>query len=223
MPSAWSTWRSPDAYFHLISVVISALVLSEVFVAGSRAAKVVSCIALALQGLGYNAGRARARAAASGASSVAGEGGFVKLDLACLVLFLGLVLFGAATTACQAFTGRDAARAGAATVVDCASKQALAATHQYGPTVEQLLAGATTNEGKLDRPTLEQATKGFLAETGWCVVENVVAAALARLPLPGAPQASPLALNAEDAKDALGAIRAARYAGQAFKPAVGGQ
>lgn len=63
VPAVITSWKSPDTYFHLVSALISALVLSEVFVPGSMPAKVVGCIALALQFLGYNAGRARGRVA----------------------------------------------------------------------------------------------------------------------------------------------------------------
>lgn len=215
MPPAISSWKSPDTYFHLVSVVISALVLSEVFVPGSTAAKVVSCIALALQGLGYNAARMRRVTAGP-------QAGFFRLDVACGILFVGALLTGATMTACKA--GKGAARAGASTVVDCASKSALEHTKEYGSTVEMILASATGQDGKLDGNAVAEATKGFAAETGWCVVENVLAKALAAAGLgSGAPQSSPLQLDAEDAKRALGAIREARYGGRQFKPAPAGQ
>lgn len=219
------SWKSPDTYFHLASALVSALVLSEVFTPGSTPAKVVACLALALQYAGYNFARAQVKTAlalppppvGSPPSSSSGQAGYVRLGLMFIVASLAI---GAVSCSWWSSSGKDAARAGGKTLVDCGSKAATAALKQYGPTVEAVYAAATTNDGKLDRATIEQATSGFLAETGWCVAENVLARILAHVPLPGAPQASPLQLDAEDAKSVLGAIREARYAGTTFKAAA---
>lgn len=147
--------------------------------------------------------------------------GFALLDCLLGVVIVALALVTAVSmVGCPGVGGAGKRLVG--TAIDCAAPAALEATKQYAPAVEQLLQRSTSSEGAVDQTSLEDATKGFLAETGWCVVENVVASALSRLPLPGAPKASPLAADPEELKRTLGAIRASRYQGKTFKPAVGG-
>lgn len=222
-----ATWKSPDTYFHLVSAIVSSLILAEVFAPGSTAAKVVGCVALALQFLGFNVARSQVKyainlppPAPAALPPSSSQAGFIRFDTLCLFLFAGACGVAIVGIGCQSIGGKDAVRAGGHAVVDCGSKAAQDALTQYGPTVEAVYASATTNDGKLDKATFEQATTGFLAETGWCVAKNVLARILAHVPLPGAPQASPLQLDAADAQSVLGAIQEARYAGVTFKPAA---
>lgn len=214
-PALKPGWKTTEFWLHLLIATINSLVVSDVFLPGSQAAKFVCVVALLLQGLGYNISRAKAK------KDTSSEGGFAKMDILA-TLAIGAVTGVAVTTligGCSSAQG--VGRELGASAIDCATDAALDATKQFGPTVEQVLQRATSSEGSIDLPSLEDATRGFAAATGWCVVENVVAAALARLPLPGAPRSSALQAEPEELKRALGAIRASRYAGKTFKPAVG--
>ena len=212
--------KTTEFWFNILIAAVNALILSDVLVPGSQAMKVVAVVALTLQGLGYNVMRVKAKKKAGETSS--GEAGHAVLDI-----MAGLAIAGGAAVMIAAIAGAGCSGAKATgrhlvgTAVDCAAPAALEATKQYGPAVEQLLQRSTSSEGQVDVPSLEQATVGFLADTGWCVVENVAASFLSRLPLPGAPQSSPLSADPEELKRALGAIRASRYGGKTFKPAVG--
>jgi len=102
------------------------------------------------------------------------------------------------------------------TVVDCGIEQAVKATREWSPALEQLLQRATGADGHVDWPSIDDATKN-LSELGWCALENTVSRLIRYVPTPGAPQSSPT--EPAQLEQGLAELRAKRYGATEFKPA----
>lgn len=106
----------------------------------------------------------------------------------------------------------------ASTVVDCASQQAKELTEQLSPTFEQLLDRATGGDGRIDWPSIDDATSRLKA-TAWCALENTVARILSRVPLSDGVMSSPLEQNREQLLGGVADLRRRKFAGVTFENA----
>lgn len=94
---------------------------------------------------------------------------------------------------------KEEARATAQTAIDCTKAEAAAAIATYAPTLEQVLLDNAGADGRIDRERVKAAVRGYATNAAKCVIASTLARLLAPpASSPGAPQASPLELNAED-------------------------
>jgi hypothetical protein len=111
---------------------------------------------------------------------------------------------------------KSEAKESSQTVVDCTVVQAKKLTTELSPTFAQLLTRATGGDGKIDWPSIDDATRS-LSELGWCALENTVARLVREIPLKGGPQSSPLPMGYDELMHGMAALRHKRFEGVAFK------
>lgn len=101
-------------------------------------------------------------------------------------------------------------------VVDCAKAQAAKAVAEFAPMAEQVITRATDGTGKIDWPSIEDATAN-LKEAGWCAVEVAMSRLLAHVAKAGGVMSSGVRLDAEDAQANLARLRAQRFGNTKFE------
>lgn len=140
------------------------------------------------------------------------EGGFVRFDTMCLILFVLAILVGAC-----GWLQKEAKHVGA-DILDCVSEKAKAEIATYGSAVDAVLELSTGADGKVDKDKLADSTKGFAISAGACVFADAVARALNPKPDdPDAPKSSGLEVDALSLRAAFDGIAAERYGGKKFK------
>lgn len=95
-------------------------------------------------------------------------------------------------------------------VVDCTKALAKEEIKQWTPMVKQVIVRATDGEGKIDWPSLDDATQALKAEA-FCVVKKTVVDLIAQATQLGAPSSSEVQLNAAEALTGLSELQARRY------------
>lgn len=105
---------------------------------------------------------------------------------------------------------RREGKATSSTVIDCTAQQAAKLTTELAPTFEQLLTRATGGDGKVDWPSIDDATRN-LSEIGWCALENTVARMLSQIPQAGAPQSSPVPMGYDELMHGMAALRYKKF------------
>lgn len=131
-----------------------------------------------------------------------------------LMVLLSLAGLCVASPGCAWLKGEG--KAAGKTVVDCTVAQAKKLTAEFAPTFEQLLQRATGNDGRIDWPSIEDATRN-LSEVGWCALENTVARMLQQIPAAGSPQSSPLPMGYDELMHGLAELRHKKHQGKTFK------
>lgn len=122
-------------------------------------------------------------------------------------------------------TTKDAVRNGKSDVVDCAKKEAIERAAEFAPALELLLQRSTTDDGKLDLPTLETATES-LSDLGWCAVEKTFARAFVAATSAlqsGSPQSSAHGASPAALLHGLAELRARQRAGKQYVNVTAGE
>jgi hypothetical protein len=182
--------------------------------------KAVSFASAALNALVYAISRAHVKtyddvpAATPPVAPSAREGGFLKVELNLLLIFVLLaagVLIGC--TWLRA-TGKEVAHG----VVDCTKGAAADAVKQFAPLVENQLAGTVGSDGTLDKAKAKDILHGFEHELGGCVAAKAFAALLTPpKPDPAAPKSSPLYVDIGSARAVFEDLRREQFGGATFK------
>jgi hypothetical protein len=207
-------YLTTEFWLTILTLLLSGLIQSGLIGDGTQLVKACAFAASTLTTIAYAISRAKVKAPTpipgqvlELETKVTSEAGFAHREIVFFIAMLGLV-------ACSWL--KSETKATAATVVDCASAQAKDLTEQLAPTFEQVLDRATGGDGKIDWPSVDDATSRLKA-TAWCALENTVARLLSRVPMPGAPQSSPLEQNPDELRAGLAELRAKRFAGVTFK------
>jgi hypothetical protein len=139
------------------------------------------------------------------------ERGSASITLMVLLSLASLVLL---SPGCAWLKGEG--KAASKTVVDCTAQQAKKLTTELSPTFEQLLTRATGGDGRVDWPSIEDATRN-LTEIGWCALENTVAHLLSQIPQAGSPQSSPVPMGYDELMHGMAVLRHKKFEGKTFK------
>lgn len=229
----------------LLSTVAGAIAGSGLLVPGSMAAQIVGIAAATLGAIVYVIMRTQAKTAVTSAAvgalgensnpvdvatvlqalhlpapvaAPAAKTGSVILNLlASLAAVVALAALAIAFCSCGPKT-KAVAKNGVSDIVDCTTPDRLKLEAQFGPTVEQMIARATGDDGKVDLPSLDAATKALEAD-GWCVLEKTVSRLLAAVFAPGAPHSSPL--ESSDLRAKVDQLRARKFGATRFDVSTG--
>lgn len=198
-------WKSTEFYLTLICIIAGALPTSGLVAPGSTVLKIAGLATMVLGALGYTYVRGQVKQAASD-----GEKGFGALEVMVILCAIGLGIMAACAT--MAAEAKHDGRA----VVDCTTASAKEAVHEFGPTVDALLAQAVDNDGKVNWDPVKDIAKGFTANLGGCVLADTVARFLHPVQLPGAPKSEPLQVDKAALLSGFDALRSAQYGGKTF-------
>lgn len=207
-------WRTTEFWFNLVANIVSALLITDVLVPGSTAAKITGVIALVLSNLGYTIIRSNAKAKGA-------QGGTTVVSMLWPVL-IGGSLFGAAVmnTGCT----KEQRTAALGAFIDCGKSEIKAQADELVPAFTDNLKNAIDGAGKVDRPTLNS----FAAPLKSAATRCGFAAAVALLLNPpkgkdGAPMSSPFPVDNVDLADAYNGVRDGLWGGVEIKNAAASQ
>jgi hypothetical protein len=150
--------------------------------------------------------------AADAPEEPASEKGFIRFDTICLMLFVSAILVAAVGTGCGWLKKEGTAVKQRA--IACSKAVVATEIAQWTPMVKQVVARATTGEGKIDWPSIDDATSALTADA-FCVVRHTVQSLLKQAE--GAVMSAGVELDKEDAAAGLEALQRKRFPDVVFR------
>lgn len=192
-------WKTSEFWLNKFAILLSVLFATNAIPTGSFWMKIALIIATMLGSLGYTVSRTIIKTAG----------------------MLFLVAFGLhATSGCS--WSKTEAKTIETAAVDCTKGELKNAVDMFVPVVGKLLQLATGADGKVDWTQVEDGTKKLAGDVGGCVLGTAVAQALKPTQVkPGAPQSSPLEVDAADLRAHFEATRLAKFGGKTYVTEAG--
>lgn len=197
-PTVKPGWKTTEFYLSLLATLLTALFASGVLTS-STALAIAGMAATVLTALGYKVTRTLIKTGAV------------------------LALFVLATSSQVGCTGlKEGAGRVAGNVVDCMTPAARTAIGELVPVFGAAIRNATAGDGKLDREALRATAAPLTTALTRCAFSAAIAEALRPRPLSkGAPQSSPLEVDAGDLRTTYELIRDAYFGGATFQLEAG--
>lgn len=144
------------------------------------------------------------------------EGGFIRLDTLCAILFLLALTVGVFGTACAWM--KSETKHVAANVVDCSAARAKDAVQEFGPMAKQFVLDSLDNTGKPDTARFKDVAKSLKAEVGGCVMQAAVSEVLSlAAKAASGVMSSPVQVDSNALNAAWDDVRTTQYGGKTFQ------
>jgi hypothetical protein len=140
------------------------------------------------------------------------EAGFARIELTAMAAVVGIML---GLVAACGWLSRETKATGR-NVIDCTVPAARELGQQFGPTVDAVLQGSLSDQGRLDRATVKALAASYVTDAARCVL----ASAINRLLYPrdqGPPYAAPLQVNLADVAELWAELQREQFGDRPFK------
>ncbi len=153
---------------------------------------------------------------AATAEDLTGQGGFIRFDAFCLILFVAAVLFGATMTACRWVKGETVKVA--SNVVECSAPSLRKTVAELKPMAKQFVVDSLDNTGKVDKTRLKSMASSLKTDVGGCLMKAAVTEVLSLgAQAPGAAQSSEVPVDKQALEATWNEVRVEVYGERVFQ------